>query len=231
LSKASFIETDTIAEKTVAGGVTIDGVLLKDNIYTGHTGRALLAETNVLIVDANRSADIAGYVYNDIQTAIDYANTQTPSSSSRWTIYIVPKKNNTGYVENLTVYQYIDFTGLGRAMINGTITYSGTWTGGVYSKFDNITVTSVTDSNLTIRGIQAKNCMFKVIKDASTPGLSLENSELTNCDFIAYLSGSTITTTGSNKIIKCNGNKSITWDSTDTVFSYDYIADQSITYL
>jgi len=229
LSKASFIETDTIAEKTVAGGVTIDGVLLKDNIYTGHTGRALLAETNALIVDANRSADITGYVYNDLQTAIDYANSQTPSGTSRWTILIVPHKNTAsyvGYTGALTLYKYIDLIGLGTIMMQCTLGYSGTWTGGTFSRFKNLLVRPLVDTNLTVRGIEADNCHFGVEEDSLTPVLSLENSQFKDSGFWRFGTVSTApATTGNNFIMNCIGNVGITWDSTDSVWGYNYIND------
>lgn len=223
------ILADTISEYGSGNGVTVDGILLKDNIYTGHTGRALLAESNVLIVDANRSSDVTGYVYNTIQEAIDYAQSQTPSTTSRWTIKIVPHKNTAsynGYAESLTLYKYIDLVGLGMVMCNCVFSYSGTWTGGTYARIKNLIVRPDVDTNLTIRGIEADNCHFGVEEDNLTPVMSLENSQFTSCGFWKF---GTVTTphasTGSNYIMNCIGNSSIAWDSTDSVWGYDYIND------
>lgn len=230
-SRTNFIETDTLNEKTVGNGIDIDGVNIKDNIYTGHTGRALLAEANTLIVDANRATDLTGYVYNTIQEAIDYAQSQTPSGSSRWTIFIVPHKNCAsylGYAESLTLYKFIDLIGLGMIMMRCVFTYSGTWTGGTYARHKNLFVKPLDDTNLTVRGVESDNCHYGISEDSLTPTLSLENSQFQNCGFWKYGTvTNAIATTGGNSIMNCLGNSAITWDATDDVWSYDYINDTS----
>ena len=229
---SSPIKANSIIEYTGASGVTVDGVLLKDDIYIGHTGRALLAEANVLIVDANRSTDITGYVYNTIQEAIDYAQSQTPSTTSRWTIYIVPHKNTAsyaGYAEALTLYKYIDLIGLGGfAMLKAYIVFSGTWTGGTFARLKNIVMRPAVDTGLTLRGLECDNCHFGIEEDSSTPTLSLENSQFTNCGFWKFGTvTNAIATTGSNYIMNCQGNSAVTWDASDLVWGYDYINDAS----
>ena len=229
---SSPIKANSIIEYTGASGVTVDGVLLKDDIYIGHTGRALLAEANVLIVDANRSTDITGYVYNTIQEAIDYAQSQTPSTTSRWTIYIVPHKNTAsyaGYAEALTLYKYIDLIGLGGfAMLKAYIVFSGTWTGGTFARLKNIVMRPAVDTGLTLRGLECDNCHFGIEEDSSTPTLSLENSQFTNCGFWKFGTvTNAIATTASNYIMNCQGNSAVTWDASDLVWGYDYINDAS----
>lgn len=226
---ANSVFTDVIAEYGSGNGVTIDSVLIKDDIYTGDTGRALLATTNTIIVDANRVADITKYVYNDVQGAIDFAQLQTPSATSRWTILIVPHKNTAsyaGYTGALTLYKYIDLIGLGNVMLQSTLSYSGTWTGGTFSRLKNLIIRPLVDTNLTARGVEADNCHFGVEEDSLTPVLSLENSQFNDCGFWRFGTVSTAPqTTGSNYIMNCIGNVGITWDSTDSVWSYNYIND------
>lgn len=191
----------------------------------------LLLGVNQLLVDANRESDIDGKVYNTIQKAIDYAKNQPISGTSRWTIFIVPHKNSsnyTGYAEALTMYKFIDLIGLGMVMMKCLFTYSGVWTGGTYARLKNLVVRPAVDTNLTIRGIEADNCHFGVHEDNFNPVLSLESSQFSNCGFWKFTNTSEeIATTGGNYIMNCIGNSSITWDSSDSVWGYDYINDTS----
>jgi hypothetical protein len=57
----------------------------------------------VLTIDQAGNGD-----YDNIQGAINYANTQTPSSTQQWLIYVPPGY----YEENLTLYDYINIAGI-----------------------------------------------------------------------------------------------------------------------
>jgi hypothetical protein len=57
-----------------------------------------------LVVDGLGNGD-----YTTIQAAIDAANSQSPTANSRWLVRVAPGE----YTESLTLYDYIDITGLG----------------------------------------------------------------------------------------------------------------------
>lgn len=57
----------------------------------------------VLVVDKYENGD-----YLTIQQAINYAQSKTPSASSRWVVYVMPGI----YAETLTLYDYVNVIGL-----------------------------------------------------------------------------------------------------------------------
>src|SRR4030095_3212203 len=126
-----------------------------DTNFLSLQNRLMIFSGSVLLVDYALSSNITGTRYNTIQGAIDYANSQTPTGTNRWTIFITPHKNNanyTGYDEALTLYKHIDLIGLGKVMCKITFSYSGTWTGGHFAKIQNLIVKPGDDTSIILRG-------------------------------------------------------------------------------
>ena len=92
LIKDNAVSTDTVSEKTSGSGVTIDGVLLKDNKLASGTGNVLQVVTGTLTSETN----IANTSYQDTGLSASI----TPSSTSSKVLVIVSynvRNNRTQY--------------------------------------------------------------------------------------------------------------------------------------
>lgn len=223
------ITCNQIEEFTVGNGVIIDSVLIKDDIYTGHTGRALLAEANQIIVDSKRAADLAGYVYNDLDTAVTYA-ASLASVNNRQNIYIVPHIGSY-YTISVSIPDYVNIYGLGgMVIVRGTFARSGSVA--LSSRLQNIYFESYDINDAIVRTI-AINCVWQTLVDALDGGIiSVTSSHLTNCGLFGTYAdvGDDITSGGTNKIVGCYGNFNVTWQSSDEMYGYDYIVGDTFTY-
>jgi hypothetical protein len=207
-----------------------------DARYLQLSSGIMIFAANVLIVDHSVSPDVAGKRYNTIQEAIDYASgTGAATGSSRWTVLIVPHKNNSsfsGYVENLTLKKYVDLVGLGMVLIKGSVTVSGTWTGGTFARLTNL-VFNCEDVNALMRGVEASNCHYLVWEDLSAPTVACENSQFYNCGF--WQRGINVTTlitsTGDNVFMGCFANDDVTaFIASDKSIGFQMLDDNTAYY-
>ena len=173
--------------------------------------RLMIFSGNVLLVDYALSSNVTGKRYNTIQGAIDYVNSQSPTGTNRWKIYITPHKNNanyTGYYEALTLYKHIDLIGLGKVMCKISFAYSGTWTGGQFAKIQNLIVKPAEDTSVILRGLECYDSVFSIKAENATPVLSLENSQFLRCGF--FIQGrpdASLVSADNNRFIQCFGNE------------------------
>lgn len=190
---------------------------------------------NVLLVDHALASDVAGKRYNTIQEAIDYAaGTGVASGTNRWTVYIVPHKNNSsysGYVENLTLKKYVDLIGLGTVLIKGSVTVSGIWTGGTFARLQNL-IFNLEDVNYLARGQELHNIQFLVFEDLSSPTVACENSQFFHCGFWQRGTVTTlITSTGDNTFFNCLSNDDVTtYIALDKQIGFDMLDDVNAFY-
>jgi len=205
-----------------------------DNTYMRFTSKLFIFSGNVLLVDYAISQNITGMRYKTIQGAIDYANSQSPSGISRWTIFITPHKNNanyTGYNEPVTLYKNIDLIGLGKVMCKVTFAYNGTWTGNQYAKLQNLIVKPDIDGAIMLRGVECSDCIFSIEADNASPTISLENSQFFGCGFfIRGRPSAAINSNGDNRFFSCitNLDTSSFLGSGDKSCGFDFIDDDNV---
>lgn len=220
---------DVIAEYTSNSGVTVDGVLLKDNIYTGDTGKAFLTDANNILVDNKRAVDIAGFVYNDLDTAITYAS-GVANSGSRINIFL---KMHIGsyYVLSSAIPDYVNLFGLGgMAIIRGVYTRSGSVA--LSSRMENIYFEAYDGNHVIVRTI-AKNVVWQTLVDSGSGGtVSLTSSHINNCGLFGLYtdSGDDVTSGGTNMITNSFGNFNVSWQSSDDIYSFDYFVGDTFNY-
>ncbi|HEY3250930.1 MAG TPA: hypothetical protein VGK25_07415 [Ignavibacteria bacterium] len=202
-----------------------------DSNFLSLQNRLLIFSGNVLLVDYALASNVTGKRYNTIQGAIDYANSQSPSGTNRWTIYITPHKNNsnyTGYDEALTLYKQIDLIGLGKVMCKVSFSYSGTWTGGQFAKLQNLIVKPADDTSIILRGLECYNSVFSIKAENATPVLSLENSQFLSCGlFIQGRPDASISSADNNRLIQCFGNEDGQFGLNDVKCGGDFIDDDT----
>jgi hypothetical protein len=139
--------------------------------YWQATGNLLIVDAAVITPDTRH--------YSTIQSAINYAQSQTPSSSNQWTIYIIPKKTVDGYMENITLQPYVHLAGLGRiTRVKGNITGMN-----LNTKLSNLFFFQ--EGNFTVQNIKADNCIFHTSGDPEVEifTLTLQSGVFKNCGF------------------------------------------------
>jgi len=200
---------------------------IEDNFGSASAGWSI--EGNALLVDKNLVSNVVGKKYNNLNTAIAYAQSQSPGILNRWKIYIMPYMigNTQSYTDNLTVYPYIDLIGIGQVKLSCSITQSGSWSGVPKSFWKNIDFERV-NTNQTLQSISFDNCNLYIWNVSSTHTLTITTSQLKNTGlYVIEETGTGIIASGTgNRVINCYGNYDISWDaSTDKIYSYAHVDD------
>lgn len=201
----------------------VDVKYLTDNYGTG-TGTNVGVNVNRLIVDSKQTTDVAGKIFNGIQEAITYAGTQTPSSTSRWLIIIMPH-HSSGYAEDITLLKYVDLVGWGNVYITGGfttshVTGSETWSARD-ARIENLVFNS-TDKNYRFRLLHIKNCIAKANGAAGEIVFYIDGS---NCNNFGIFTQNDVdlqanATEQENRVFNCFGNEEPVWESGDDVGSF-----------
>lgn len=188
---------------------------------------------NELLVDKNITTVVVGKKYNNLNTAIAYAQSQSPGITNRWKIYIMPYMigGSTGYTDNITIFPYIDLIGIGQVKLSCSVTQSGTWTGVPKSFWHNIDFERI-NTNQTLQGISFTNCNLYMWNLSSTHTLTLTTSQLKDTGlYVVQTGGTGIIATGTgNRVIGCYGNYNVAWDTSDKIYGYTYINDLTEVY-
>ncbi len=202
---------------------------------TAFLDSCFIIRKNRIFVDSKMYKDIAGVAYNDIRSAIDWIYSNgAPGPNNRWTVFIIPQENSY-YITDFTWYDYINIVGLGEVHIKNTENYpplsiftrSGTMTD-KNVRAENLNFDSY-EANILVKKMIVVNCNFRASEDNYTPEITIEDSQVESSGF--YVTGTgNINTTGSNRIINCYGNKTITWGDNDKVYGYIYNTDDDIQY-
>jgi hypothetical protein len=124
--------------------------------------------------------EVAGKRYDDIQSAIDYAASQTPSNANRFKIFITPHSSTAGYAGNITLQPYVDLIGLGFVFISGSMS-------GANANTKLINIRWAYSGNFTIQNLILENCIFTAVT-AGGPIITITGNKLKNCGFYAYAS-------------------------------------------
>lgn len=190
---------------------------------------------NRIIIDRKLVNNITGISYNNIRDAVDWIYTNgSPGPNNRWTIYIIPQENSY-YVTDFTWYDYINIVGLGEVHITNTYNYPP------YSIFvragtmsdrnvraENLNFNS-NEANILIKKMIAVNCNFRAAEDNFSPDITIEDSQVESSGFYVIGTGN-LNVSGTNRIINCYGNKSVTWGINDMVYNYSYNTGDDIQY-
>lgn len=201
----------------------VDVGYLIENYGTG-SGTNFGINTNRIFVDSKLSTDITGKAYNTIGEAISYASTQTPSSTSRWTI-IIMSHQGLGYAEDITIPQWIDLVGWGEVYITGGlttthVTTSQTW-GARDSKIQGL-IFNTTDKAIYCRLLHVKDCILKCNGAGGEVPFYIDGSELWNTGIFTNndVDLQANATEQENRVMLCYGNEEPVWESTDDVGSF-----------
>lgn len=118
------ISTDTISEKTASAGVTIDGVLIKDNLTTSDIQSLSTAQTVASVKTysaSNMPLTTAGRTYSSPRQLVDkelldatFSNTSTIPMSPN-TVYYLPQRAGDSYSETTLPLCANSFTASGNA--------------------------------------------------------------------------------------------------------------------
>lgn len=176
-------------------------------------------QNSSVIVDSSHGGIDSGRIYQTIQSAIDdITSALRVNPTDVWNIYIKPNLESiAGYVEDITLPDYINLIGEGRVIVSGQLV-RGSGTGDINSKIEDMAfVIPVAATSQQVERIEGINSVF----EASAVGhVVATKSKLNNCG----LYGVGVTSGNNNKIINCYGNFDVVWDaSTDKVYRYDFI--------
>ena len=196
-------------ENTNPADAAAVGLIMGVNSYIGQNYFHI--PSNIIIVDSSISAPVLGRKYTKIQDAINYAQTQTPSVSNQYNIFIFPSKTATGYLENITLQPYIHLNGIGKPLITGIITG-----GNSNTRIRNLSFTYL--GNYSLSSIHASDSLFRVMNDDTGNILTITNCILNNCGLLNVGQtefNPTIVSAGGNIFLNCCSNISCNLQSTD----------------
>lgn len=196
-------------ENTNPADAAAVGLIMGVNSYIGQNYFHI--PSNIIIVDSSISAPVLGRKYTKIQDAINYAQTQTPSVSNQYNIFIFPSKTATGYLENITLQPYIHLNGIGKPLITGIITG-----GNSNTRIRNLSFTYL--GNYSLSSIHASDSLFRVMNDDTGNILTITNCILNNCGLLNVGQtefNPTIDSAGGNIFLNCCSNISCNLQSTD----------------
>jgi len=193
-----------------------------DNYGTGGTsGSGFPINSNRLVVDSKADSNVTGKIYQTISGAISYASSQTPSSTSKWTIMILPH-HSSGYAEDITLVRFVNLVGLGSVVITGSfdIASAGAWTG-YDARLENL-VFSTNNESINLQQVKAVNCQFRANGSGGEVNLTFKGAECINCGFYVQNDVNVEITNPVkvNRIKGCYGNSDFAWLSTDVVYDY-----------
>lgn len=209
-----------------------------DNFATLSATNSLFPlNTNRIVVDSQAPTNITGKVYQTIAGAVSWIHSTfgTLTGSNRWEIFVIPHPSAV-YTEDFYWYDYIDIIGLGWVKIRNTALHSLFIRSSVAFSDYNCRAINLqfeqTDVNLEPKFMLLQNCSFNMIGDSYNPTLTLSSSQFIDCNFSGIGTGGSdyfIVTGKGNKIMGCTGSFNISWDGSDSVFRYDYVAGIYIT--
>jgi hypothetical protein len=164
-----------------ASGIDVGDRDYNDARYILQSSYTDVHPANVLYVSPEFATDITAKRYKTIQSAINYAQSQSPNASNQWLIMLFPKKDTVGYNENITLQPYVHLAGaFGRS-----VRIYGTMTGGnINSRLFNLNWYSL--GNFSLSNIRAKDCAF-ITDDPEATGfdLTITSTITKNCYFHA----------------------------------------------
>lgn len=175
-------------------------------------------DSNTVMVDSQVPEDISLKIYSTITGAINdiVSSGHASDGTDCWTLFVKQNPNINGYVENVEVPDYINITGDNQVLIAGQLTRVGEETT-ITSKLQNL-IFSTPSNNQNVERFEAVNCVFISTSDAN---VSANKSILRNCGI--YSGSETTVSIGNSKFINCFGNKDIAFQTTDKVYSYNFI--------
>lgn len=218
----------TTSSRTYSGSLyeLIDRLYLETNYGYG-SGTPFGIATNRIFVDSKLATDITGKAYNTISEAITYASTQTPSSTSRWLIIVMPH-HSSGYAEDITMPQYIDLIGWGQVYITGGFTTTHVTTAQTWSardsKIENLTFNS-TDESYFFRLMHINNCIAKANGAGGEVSYYIDGCEMRNFGIFTQndVDLQANATEQENHAVNCYGNEEPVWESSDDVGSFSFL--------
>ena len=85
------------------------------------------------------------------------------------------------------------------------------------------------EANILIKKMIVVNCNFRASEDNFTPDITIEDSQVESSGFYVIGAGN-LNVSGTNRIVNCYGNKSITWGINDRVYNYSYNTSDDFQY-
>ena len=191
---------------------------------TGDLGRYIMLQQNRILVDSKLPSDIAGVHYRNISDAVSWIHLNgNPTTSNRWTIYIMP--NEGGYYEdNWLWYDFINIIGLGRVKIRNMASYIAFTRSGLMAdknvRCENLDFVNL-ETNLTLKKMLIVNCTFSGTDGESAANLHIDTCQLDNVGL--YVQTGAVISDANNRIISAFGNYNIAFsDVSDVVYLYNY---------
>jgi|GEM_PF-4044186 len=219
--KATNLFIPTTASKYISGTPANNDFVWKKWVVNNF---APLTQTTwsskTVYIDSNATENISGKIYTTVSAAItELLELEPPTSSTRWTI-IVKQPKEGYYDESVSLPEYFNLIGEGQVKITGQFSRAGSLFSAITSKVQGITFES--DGSHDVGGVEAVDCVFNSVSD----NVVITKSILRNSGLYA---GGFITSADNNKIINGFGNKDITWQTHDKV--YTYVFDTTDNYL
>jgi hypothetical protein len=191
-------------------GIDVGDRDYNDARYVLQSNYADVQPGKVLYV-SNLFTDVTGRRYASIQSAVNYAASQSPYQANYWKIYVYPHSNaDAGYTENLTFQPNIKITGIGLVKISGSVSGFSQ-----YTSFENIQFQY--SGNLTFNNSAAlRNCNIR-LTGSSSVAITLDTLKGLNIGLITTHANHSITSSGNNNITGWT-NKEFTMQDTDKIY-------------
>lgn len=213
----STASINTSSSKYIVGNPSNNDFVWKKWVSDNFTPLAGGYNSYTIIVDPTAPV-VLGKQYPTINGAIADV-TASLSITERYTL-LVKQPDESVYTEDIEVPDWLNIIGEGQIKIFGQLTRTGA-SPDISSKLENLYFVNNIAAAHDVDRFHVTNCVFDV------------NGSVVITDSICNGSGfygSTITSGNGNRIMNCFGNQSVAWQSSDRIYSYNYIVDDYYAY-
>lgn len=207
----------TSSSKYISGNPANNDYVWKKWVQDNFTPLAGGYNSYTIIIDPTAPV-VLGKQYPTINGAITDV-TASLSITERYTL-LVKQPDESVYTEDIEVPDWLNIIGEGQIKIFGQLTRTGA-SPDISSKLQNLYFVNNIAAAHDVDRFHVTNCVFDV------------NGTVVITDSICNGSGfygSSITSGNGNRIMNCFGNQAVAWQSSDRIYSYNYIVDDFYSY-
>jgi hypothetical protein len=211
------LKIKTTASKYITGNPAQNDYVWRKWVSDNFQPIGSAIQYNTMIIDSAQPSNIRGKIYNSINYAINEIPEFMILSSSNRATLLIRQHSGNGYAEDIVLPDWINLVGEGLVNIIGSFAREASSETGITAKLENINfndnVSSAVDFDL--QRLYVNNCIIRA--DGT---IDIEKSKCINSGFF----GTTVQSSGDNRIANCYGNQDVSWQVSDTVYSYNYVS-------
>lgn len=185
-------------------------------------------DSNTIIVDQKVKTPISGSLSTTIGAAIQYlTHIIVPTSQSIWNILVRESTGSLGYIEDVTVPDYVNIIGQGLPLIYGQLIRTGG--NGITSKLkDLVFFNNDSNDNHQLHSFEINNCVFETRENPTGGQIAMTSCSMSDVKLFGYKTTGGIVSNGANKFygVLTDNSSSAMWKHATDKF---YCLESSVT--